>query len=202
MSRSVPSTLADYLYATSNNGNVKPAEVQPFFAVEANFEVSGSSTNVRVWSGIGDLSLGGNTYVGVGELITISGVEETQDLKATSINITMSGITPAASEASNILNLALTAKYKNRDLNVYFGDRRSPSNYLIAFAGFMDVMTINDDPENATINISVEHITSILARPTVLRHSKSQHRAISGNSSDSFYDFVTSLQDKEIIWGD
>ena len=83
--------------------------LRPFYAVELAFD-SGTS---RIWSGYGEITFGGNTYLGVGTLGSISSISETQEIAATGIRFGLSGI------PSDILAVALTEPYQGRSAKIY-----------------------------------------------------------------------------------
>ena len=47
---------------------------------------------MQIWTGLGNLSLDGNTYTGAGDLLGISSVGESIDISARGATITLSGI--------------------------------------------------------------------------------------------------------------
>ena len=81
-----------------------------FVAVKAFFD----SGNVLVWSGIDDITIDSETYTGAGTLLTISGFEETKELRTNGITVSLSGMD------ATVLNLALTENYQKNDIYEYF----------------------------------------------------------------------------------
>jgi hypothetical protein len=79
MSRSIDSTLAAGLAGPN---------IQPFILAALTFR----SGTVYVWSGVGNLTFGGNTYLGVGSLGTISAISEGTSVQADGMTVTLSGI--------------------------------------------------------------------------------------------------------------
>lgn len=79
MSRNLDTSLA----AALANKNIAPV-----FLVKLAFK-SGTS---YVWSGVGDLVYGGNTYKGVGTLARISAISEGSSVRADGIRISLSGL--------------------------------------------------------------------------------------------------------------
>ena len=69
-------------------------EVSLFYAVELDFYngTTNQSYIVRYWTGVGDKTLNSNTYIGTGNLLSVSGLEEVSDLKATGIILTLMGV--------------------------------------------------------------------------------------------------------------
>tara|TARA_B100000900_G_scaffold410036_1_gene426998 strand:- start:5253 stop:5819 length:567 start_codon:yes stop_codon:yes gene_type:complete len=172
------------------------SEVSPFYAIELFFD----TTTIRVWTGYGDItvsSLSSQTYSGVGEILEISNIEESQDISAKGINITLSGI------PSNLIAHALNTAYQGRLCNVHFGfiDWSSPANQtgMLVFTGYMDTMLIDEGPETSTIVTSVESRLIDLERPRNRRYTTQNQKQ--RHSGDLAFDFVESLQNQRLQWG-
>lgn len=163
--------------------------VYPFFAIDVDF----SSGPLYVWSGIGDLTIGAKTYLGAGQLLNISTVEETTEMEAKGATITMSGI------PSSFLALALTEPYQGRECRIYFGMTSAPSDYVEVFSGELDQMNISEEANTSTIAVTVENVLIRLERPVVRRFTNEDQK--SRFPSDRGLEFVASLQDKELFWG-
>lgn len=67
------------------------------------------------------------------------------------------------------------------------------------FSGLMDVMSINQSGDTATIQLTIESKLITLQKPNIRRYTSENHKL--RHSTDTFFDFVSSLQDKEIAWG-
>ena len=164
-----------------------------FMAVKAEFDTE----NIRVWTGDYDLSIGGATYLGVGNLLSISNIEDTMELKSSGLSVAMAGMD------ATVLNLALTENYQNRFITVFLGYLSGGTDTVVGtmtlFKGRMQSMAINDDPNGSTITIDAENRLIDLSRPSNLRYTKESQKFI--DATDSCFNRVASLQDKEIIWG-
>jgi hypothetical protein len=67
------------------------------------------------------------------------------------------------------------------------------------FGGFMDTMDIEDSGDSSIITLTVESKLVQLERAKERRYThESQHSRYSG---DTFFSFVSDLQDKEVVWG-
>lgn len=179
MSRTVPSSILTAL---------SQSEVQPFYAVEFDFD----SLPVRFWTGYGDRTIESNTYTGTGNLLSIGGLEEVADMSAKSATLTLSGV------PSELVALALTEPYQNRQCRILFGVVNS-SDIVEVFSGYMDKMTIEDSGDASTITLTVESKWVKLDRPNIRRYTSESQK--SRYSTDTFFDWVSDLQDKEIVWG-
>lgn len=165
------------------------AVVYPFFAVDIDF----ASGSLYVWSGLGDLTIGSKTYLGVGTLLNISSVEETTEIEAKGATLTMSGI------PSSYLALALTEPYQGRECRIYFGMTSDPSAYVEVFSGELDQMNISEDASTSTIAVTAENVLIKLERPVIRRFTHEDQK--SRYPSDKGLEYVASLQDKEVFWG-
>jgi hypothetical protein len=163
--------------------------ISPFFAVDLDL----SSAPVYLWSGYGNLVIGGKTYLGAGQLLNISSVSETTEMEAKGATLTMSGI------PSSFLSLALQEPYQGRECRIYFGVTSSPSDYVEVFSGELDQMNIEEEVDTATISVTAENVLVKLERPVVRRFTNEDQK--SRFPSDRGLEYVASLQDKEIFWG-
>jgi hypothetical protein len=174
-------------------------EVRPFHAVEMNFD----SAPVRFWTGYGDRTIDGNTYIGSGNLLSISGLEEVNDLSAKRLTLQLSGV-PAS-----IVSLALQEPYQNRSCKVYFGaisidppDPNDPPDTITpieVFSGLMDVMSIEDGGDTSVISLTVESKLVRLEKASNWRYTDANHTA--RHAGDTFFAYVADLQDKTLVWG-
>ena len=171
--------------------------VRPAYFVRMVFD-SGESPNVlNLWSGVGDLAYGGNTYTGVGDLLSISAVAESSDMSATGINVSITGI------KSSFIVIAKDHEYQGRPLSVSLGafDANGAliADPLIVFSGFMDTMKIAESGSTSTITISVENKLIAFERSRVRRYTAEDQKI--DHPTDKGFEFVTAIVEKEIIWG-
>lgn len=169
--------------------------VYPFYAVDLNFDAA----PVYAWTGAGSITISGNEYTGVGNLLQISDVEETQEIAAKGMTLSLSGI------PSDLLALSLTEPYQGRLCKVYLGFMTSWENpdaspdVMEIFSGYMDQMTIEEGADTSKIAVSVESRLIDLERPRNRRYTAENQRIRFPN--DKAFDFVESLQDQQLEWG-
>lgn len=196
---------------------IEKDEVTAFFAVELFFQTS----TLRFWSGLGEVTIDGDTYVGSGNLLAISTVDETAEVAAKGATLTLSGI------PSELISLALSEPYQGRKCVIYFGILQSEKTYLSQednslvlnedgsgivvsetdtgttmsqiFSGYIDQMNIDEGPETATIAVAVESRLIDLQRPRVRRYTHESQKSRFPN--DRGFEFVNDLQDKKFAWG-
>lgn len=157
-----------------------------------------SPNELFFWTGIGDQIFNGDTYNGVGDLLSIEDVEETALLKAAGVTFQLSGI------SSEILALALDENYQERIATLYFGafdsNKDLISDTFQLFSGRMDTMTIESNGEQLTIALAVENRLIDLERPKIRRYTTEEQKELF--PGDLGLDFVTSLNDgKVLVWG-
>ena len=179
MARSIPAGLLTALTQPS---------IQPYCAVEMLFDTA----PLRFWSGLGERVIEGNTYLGAGSLMGVGELEEVGDLSAKSATITFSGI------PSELIALALVEPYQRRVCRVLLGEI-STSSVIEMFSGKMNTMTIEDAPDAATIQLTVESRLIELGRSKPRRYNHESH--IARYPGDNFFSVVADLQDRQVPWG-
>ena len=177
---------------TAVQNQLAASELEPFFAIKLAFD----SGDVRIWTGYTDITVASETYIGGGQLLSISPIEETVEIAAKGVQFGLNGID------SSLVSVALTENYQGRSAKVYLGVLSSGavvSDPYLLFDGRMDIMTIEDAGDTATITLSAESRLIDLERPRVRRYTNSdQQNQFPGDTS---LRFVADLQDKEIAWG-
>lgn len=167
--------------------------VRPILLLDLNF-----SSPIYFWSGSGTLTIGTTDYLGVGDLLNMSTIEETQDLGASGLTLELTGI-----NGTTLLNKALIEDYQGNSVTLKLG-ALDDNNSLISdpvtmFAGFMDVLTIQEGGDIATISLKVENKLIKLNKAKVRRYTDQDQKA--DHSSDDGFAYVTNIAEKDIIWG-
>jgi len=171
---------------------VSASQLSPILLASLSF-----ATPVHIWSGYGTITVGSTAYLGIGTLGSISPIEETTDLAARGISMQLSGVPTA------MLAVALTENYQGRECSVLFGALQASgalvSSPVTIFSGRMDVMSINDDGQDATIIMSAENKLVDFRRPREVRYTDQEQKNLF--PSDKGLEFVTAIQEKQIYWG-
>jgi hypothetical protein len=173
--------------------DITAAVVYPVFFVELDFD----SGSLRVWSGIGDKDWDGKTWSGVGELLGLDQVEETQDIRAAGTSVQLTGIDPA------FIATALGEDFQGRAHRQWLGTMDAAGTittdpYLI-FEGRMDRMPVSEDGDSASIGVQSESRLVDLTRPRVRRFTDEDQKEQYPN--DRGLEFVAKIQDKPLRWG-
>lgn len=184
----------------------------------ADFEFD--SQTVYMWTGIGNLIIDGNTYIGVGNLVGISEIRESQNLEANGLAMSLSGV------SSTLVSVALQETFQGRICRLWLavtatenriaqeGDEgailQEDGSYILLenelvgapyllFTGMMDTMEINDDGKSAIITLNAENVLLQLKRSKVRRYTDEDQKA--EFPQDRGLEFIASLQDRQIVWG-
>lgn len=177
------------------------------------------SGTLGMWTGYGTLNWGEKTFLGGGNLIGISVVQETQDIQAKGLVVSLNGI------SSSLIALSLLEKCRGRPFRLYLasvstsnfialeddtglvlaedGGRIILENQLIdspyrLFAGLMDVIEFVDNGQTADIKLNVENALIVGQKPKLERYtSEDQKKRF---PTDKGLDMISQLQDKSIVW--
>jgi len=166
---------------------------RPFMLFQALFD----SGAIRFWNGLGDLVYDGDTYTGAGQLLGLSPIDESLKVESRGISLKLSGV-PSA-----LISIALAEHYQDRAITVDIGFFDSAGAIVVDpfrfFSGKADVMEIQDGGDTATISLSAESDIIILQRVNERRRTDEDQKLES--ATDTFFSGVTSLQNKQIVWG-
>lgn len=156
------------------------------------------SGELRLWTGVGMLVHDGIAYQGAGDLLSISAIEETDEIKSVGVQIIISAIKTEA------IALALLEVERGRRGDIYFGLLYESGNSLIPsptllFRGRLNTVEIQDATKNAQLVLGYENELIDLERPRTKRYTAAEQRR--DFPSDSFLDYIAELVDKPLKWG-
>lgn len=172
---------------------VAAGQVYPAIFVEGLF----NGGNLRIWSGIGEITWNSAVWAGAGLALAVDAIQERGDVQALGTSVTLSGI------PSDLVSLALAEPYQGRVVRIYQALLTSAGAVVAdpdeRFTGRCDVMTISDDGQTATITMTVESRLIDLQRPRERRYTDSDQRI--EYPADRGLEYVASIQDVAIKWG-
>ena len=154
------------------------------------------SGTVYVWSGVGNLPYGGNTYQGVGTLGSVGAIVEGLSVQAMGTSVSLSGIDPALyGDSMDDIVTGQPAKVWFALLNqgAIIG-----APYL-AFSGLIDKPTVSEGGDSITITIALENRLTNLQRPNARRYSSADQRI--KYPTDSGFTWVEALANTANVWG-
>lgn len=169
------------------------ALVRPVLLLQVTFPTD----TLRLWTGIGSLSYGGNTYTGAGNLISVSPIEETNEIRAAGVQISLSGI------PSGTIATALGTMDSGQSGSLHFG-LMNASNALIAdpvlaFSGRLDTALIEESGDTCTVLVTFESRLIDLERPRERRYTDEDQQA--EYAGDLGFQYIAGLQDRVLKWG-
>lgn len=208
MSRDLPTDLITALST--------PGSVTGVVALMAEFRFD--SGTIGMWTGLGTLEYNGVNYFGGGNLVNVSGYEETIDLQAKGMTLTLSGV------ASDLIEIAENEPYQGRVCKLYIalidiesslalegetglilledGGRIKLESSVNAiypvFSGIMDVIDTQDGPNTSIIQLSLENVLTLLKRTKTRRYTDQDQK--SRYPDDDGLSFIAALQDKSLVW--
>jgi hypothetical protein len=179
--------LDSLLQSAITSGLIQPA----FFCV-----LTFRSATRYVWSGVGEIVVDAQTYVGVGSLGKIGSVVEGIEVKADGTTLTLSGIDPV------LLNESLEDIQPGLPATLAFGNMSN--GVLIGrpyqlFAGTMDVPSVTVGTDTISITLALETTMLDLSRPSMRRYTSADQRLYF--PTDCGFSWVEPLNDQALGWG-
>ncbi len=167
--------------------------VRPILLAELDFE----SELVRRWTGVGTLNWNDQTWFGIGDLASVSSVQETMDLRASGMNMQLSGVSP--DKISEVAAEPIQGRYAT--LWIGFSDENFAliTDPVVIFKGRMDTSEITDGGDTASITLAVENHLRDLSRARLRRYTQADQQA--RFPDDKGLEFVPALQEIDIDWG-
>jgi hypothetical protein len=167
---------------------------RPIFFFEGVF----ANGTVRLWSGFGDFSWNSQTWAGAGDFAGFSAIQETTDVRAVGVEFSLSGV------PSTLVEIALAECRTGNAMKLWVGFLSTADGSLVAdpyltFLGRMDVPTIQEGADAATVVITAENRLVDLERSRERRYTLEDQKI--DYPTDTGLRYVPSLQDQSIVWG-
>lgn len=160
-------------------------------------DITFSSGTQYVWSGVGDLTYNGNTYVGVGDFGGIGDIQESTKVLALGTTLTLSGIDTA------LLNDCLSDIQIGAPVNIYLGALDDTGAIVgtpyIIFGGTVDKPSIQTGPKTVAISLGAENKLYNQSRATCRRYTSADQRRY--YPTDIAFQWVPSLNNRALRWG-
>jgi len=178
--------------------NVATALAQQHVAIVTFAKLEFPSGTIYVHNSLGTYTWGGQDWLGVGDLGSISQVEEGIDVSPYAITLTLSGLDATISGA------ALTEDYFMHPVTVYMGVLDSDDALLAdptpIWSGFMDQMnlSVGSDGGDAIQLIAESELSRFdVARNLMYTNAAQQERY----SGDLFFSHIHKVQGAKFDWG-
>lgn len=141
-----------------------------------------------VWNGI--------TWIGAGNLGSISSIGENTDLQAQGVSLTLAGIDPG------LISIALSEQYQGKQCQIWFcpldANGQLIGNPIRIFNGRVDTMNI-EAGSSATITLSAESALVDFFRVRASRFNDAEQQT--RFPGDLGLSYVAQVVEKEIQWG-
>lgn len=161
------------------------------------FEGEFASGWVRIWSGLGEIPWNGQVWTGVGSLLGMGAIEETQKVVAGGTTVSLSGV------PLEMVSLAINEARQGKPGRVWLGLLTEAQEIIAdpvrAFTGRLDVPEVADAGDSCTVTISYENRLIDLGVPRSWRYTHESQRVLAPD--DRGFEFVSAIQDREITWG-
>ena len=172
---------------------IAAAVVRPVLLIEQTFRTG----TAYMWTGVGPLVWGGHTWLGLGDMINISELEENADISAKGVTISLKGV------QSSDITKALTEMARNKPGKIRMAliDAAGAviSTPKVMFSGKLDTCVVDDGADTCTISIALESELIDLERPREVRLTdQEQQKRYPG---DRGLENIAALQDASIPWG-
>ena len=188
MARSITTDLSNEFSADT---------LRPYYACKVTLPHPTASYNEihKMWTGNYPLTIGSDTFDGLGEFLSISDVSETSDMSASGLNISL------IANPSN-LTVLRDKQYQGKSVEAFVGalnaDGTSAGQFKF-FEGFADQLLFSMQPEACIVTLKAEN--------KLIRLSKSSNRyythedQITEYPNDKGLEFVNAIQEQEVLWG-
>lgn len=167
--------------------------LSPILLMKAEFD----SGDLLLWTGVGSITYNSDSYTGAGGMINVSPITESVNTQANGVEFALRGI------PNDLIALALSEQYQGRFITCWFACLDTSGAIVSSpyqlFKGRMDVLEILEAGETSTLTMRCENLLIDLQRIKVRRYTDEDQKAL--YAGDRGCEFVTQLQDRELIWG-
>lgn len=181
----------------------------------------------RYWSGTGPVEWDGKTFTGFGDLMTISNVEETTDVKANGVTVAIAGVTDQSvaltlneGQRGKPGQIWLALAYPNDGTgysmisdddgesllgngNDIIGEAFPASGIVpdpvTIFRGRLDGLDLPDGADTAQVQVTYVHELQALETPKTVRYTDQEQKRI--YPDDKGMEYIVELQDIQVRWG-
>lgn len=177
---------------SANETEAAKTRYLPFIAVDFDFP----SAHSRMWTGIGTITINGNTYMGIGDLGGITSPPEHSRLVDEAKVYSLSGYDP-----SLVLEADIDGSF-NRSVTEYLGFANPDTLESVAtpdiyWEGSMGSIQRVDGPE-PVVTVSATHILAIMHYADGYRYTHEHQQEFF--AGDLFFREAATTETKEVIW--
>jgi hypothetical protein len=170
--------------------------VYPVLLYEGTFFSAGAEVLLNLWSGFGDLVYDGKTWIGGGNLLGVTPVEETTEMRAIGFTVSLNG------QSSANISTALQSVRQGKPGKLWLALLDQAGAVLdkqILKRGKLDVVVIEDSGADCRISVTYEDVLIDLERPRERKYTHEDQQL--DYPGDKGFSAVPMLQDLQIQWG-
>lgn len=178
--------------STALNTAFSAQDLLPVAFLQAQFRTG----TVYLWSGFGTISWNGQTWTGIGDLGSITPIEEGTNVQARGLTIALSGFD------ATLVSLVMGEVQLGLPVTLYLGAFSGGSiipTPIAAFAGRIDQPTIEVSGETASISINCESRLIDMNTSVSKRYTDDQQQT--DFPGDTAFSFVMGIINATIYWG-
>jgi hypothetical protein len=161
------------------------------------FEGTFTSGTVHLWTGLYTLAWNSQSWTGLGNLIGISSVDESSDIKGQSCTVSLSGVdTSLRARIQDELRSGAPCIVR---LLLFDTGGNVIADPKVAFRGRLDTGSIDEtNPERPVLSVVFEHELSRLETPNEWRYTDAHQQSL--HPGDTGLSRIAELQDKVFTW--
>ena len=151
----------------------------------------------RGWSGLTSIPWDGETWLPMGDLVSISSTSESIDSRANDITVTFTGLKDDFFHPANL------GDYKNSPVTIWHNllnpDTLQVEHSRIYFKGFISSDSTSETPNSATLKMTLGSKMSDLLRKRPWKYSHQDQQTLYPGQNDNFLFYVGKLQELEEV---
>lgn len=144
-----------------------------------------------------DVIWDGDTYTGLGHLLSVDTIEEREQLSTYGARLSLSAV------PTDIVATAMTEHYQGRALAIYQAlfdeDHQIIEDPMLPWSGFMDTMSIELGASAATVTLTGVHRLHDMDRARGGRYNDGDQQA--RFAGDRYFEFLEEMQNTNLHWG-
>lgn len=174
---------------------VAEAMMQPNVNMALAAEFLFDSGTTRVHTGVGEITINGFVYFGLGTLGEVGAVEENNSTSATKLSVTLSGL------ETQMLGIVLNEECVGRKVNTYivvFDDHFKTLAVNLLFRGKISSSALRAGSASA-INYTISNVFEEWDKGRPWRYTDESVRKL--NAGDRIMRYVSQMAERSIFWG-
>jgi hypothetical protein len=154
----------------------------------------------RIWTGNGPVEFRGETWDGIGEVLSIESIRETADTSAQGLACKIAAV------PDEVIDMLVNDEYQGRDVEIWLAlwDESEQVLYSMEqplWAGFLDSDDVEASKESRTVTIRAEHDLVDILRSRAVKYTDMDQKYLYPTETDTGLNKIAAIQDKQAPWG-